>query len=139
MTHLQKWIVNLIDGLDKQVDKKIKMKILESCGRNCISQNFIKKAQSCKNRSKNKDEFLNQLMRIWKHLRREGNNIYVVYERCYCPLVKTYQGKLPATFCNCSLGWIRELFEKCLEKPVKVVLEKSIKKGDNICKFRVHL
>jgi len=139
MTHLQKWIVSLMDGLDTLVDEKTRVKVLENCGRNCLPRSFVKRANACKKDAKNNAEFLDRLSRIWRHLQREGDNFYVVYEKCYCPLVKTYPDKLSASFCNCSRGWIKELFESALESPVDVTLEKSIKQGNDICKFRVCL
>ena len=139
MKHSHKWIRALTESLDTQLDEKTKEKILENCGRNCIPSSFIEKAKALKKNAKDTDDFLDKLGKKWKHLQRNGNNVYVVYEKCYCPLVKDYPEKLSPTFCNCSKGWIKELFESVLEKPITVELEKSIKQGDKICKFNVHL
>jgi len=100
---------------------------------------MIAKVKKTKTNSKDIDEFLVNLSKDWKHLKLDGNKIHVEYEKCYCPLVRDCHEKLSATFCNCSHGWLKELFESALEKPVKVKLEKSIKNGDKICKFRVML
>jgi predicted hydrocarbon binding protein len=134
-----KWIKALTESLDTQLDEKAREKILENCGRNCISSSFVARGKALKKSAKNTDDFLDKLSQKWKHLQRDGNNIYVVYEKCYCPLVKDYPDKLSPTFCNCSKGWIKELFESALEKPITVKLEKSIKQGDKICRFSVHL
>lgn len=100
---------------------------------------MITKARKIKKNSKDLDEFLVKLSKNWKHLKLERKKIYVEYEKCYCPLVRDYHEKLSVTFCNCSRGWLKELFESELEKPVQVKLEKSIKRGDEICRFRVLL
>jgi predicted hydrocarbon binding protein len=139
MKHSHKWIKTLIANLEAELDEKTRAKILENCGRNCIPHTFILKAKACKKDAKNTDEFLDKLSQTWKHLHREDDNIYVTYEKCYCPIVKDYPEKLSSTWCNCSRGWTKELFESTLEKPIDVKLEKSIKQGDNICKFRVKL
>ena len=139
MRHQHKCIKTLIEGLDAQLDEKTKAEILEKCGRACIPRSFIAKAKACKKDAKDMDEFLNNLGQVWKHLHRDGDNLYVIYEKCYCPLVNKDSEKLQRTFCNCSRGWIKELFESVLEKAVQVELEKSIKTGDNTCKFRVRL
>jgi hypothetical protein len=47
MTHLQRWVKTLIDGLDAQVDEETRAEILEACGRACIPRSFIRKAQAC--------------------------------------------------------------------------------------------
>jgi len=137
--HSHKWIRALIESLDTQADEKTKEKILENCGRNCIPRSFIEKVKALKENTKNTDDFLDKLGQTWKHLQRNGDNIHVVYNKCYCPLVKDYSERLSPTFCNCSKGWIKEVFESALEKPIAVELEKSIKQGDRVCKFNVHL
>ena len=37
-----------------------------------------------------------------------------------------------------SRGWIKELFEAILKRPVDVGFEKSIKQGHDVCKLEAH-
>jgi len=134
----EKWISYLIDGLNEHVDEKTRAMILEQCGRQCQSQSFIKKVKDIYEKSDGIDDFLENLGRVYKHLRREGDKIYVVYPKCYCSQVnKIPKGKLSGTYCNCSRGWAKALFEGALSRPVEVVKEKSIINGDSECKFRI--
>lgn len=134
------WITTLMDGLNRNVDKETLAIILEQCGRRCQSPILVKKARDIYLKSKNPEEFLGKLEKICKHLRREGNKIYVVYQQCYCPRVnKIPKGQLPGVYCNCSRGWVKELFEGAMGKPVEVIMEKSIINGDNECRFRIVL
>ena len=136
----EKWIATLVAGMDEHVDKKIRAMILEQCGRQCQSQGFIKKARTIYQRSKSIDEFLEGLGKVYKHLHKEGNKVYIVYPRCYCSQVnKIPKGKLSATYCNCSRGWAKALFEGALGRPVEVKMEKSIINGDDQCEFRIML
>jgi predicted ArsR family transcriptional regulator len=136
----EKWITNLIDGLNENVDEKTIAKMLEQCGRQCQSQNFITKAKEIYKKSKNADDFLEKLGRVYKHLHREGDKVYLMYPKCYCSQVnKIPKGKLSGTYCNCSRGWAKALFEGAIGRPVEVIMEKSIINGDNQCKFRVVL
>jgi len=139
MTHLQRWVGTMLDNLDNNVDKNTRIKILENCGRSCIPSSFIKKARAYKVKSANNDEFLDRLGKIWKHLQYNGKKVYVNYDKCYCPMMKSYKGKLSKSFCNCSRGWIKELFESALDKPVEVALLKSIMQGDKSCRFEVKI
>lgn len=139
MKHSHKWIKTLMESLEELVDEEAKVKVLENCGRNCISRSMIKKAQKCYENAKNIDDFLDKLSQVWRHLQRDKDEVYIVYPKCYCSLVKDYPGKLSPFFCNCSRGWIKELFESALKRPVDVELEKSIRQGDDICRFKVHL
>lgn len=129
-----------MDGLAKNIDEKTLAMVLEKCGRQCQSQGFVKKARSIYQKSNSTEEFLEKLGQIYEHLHVEGNKVYIVYPRCYCSQVnKIPKGKLSGTYCNCSRGWAKALFEGALGKPVEVNMEKSIVNGDDQCKFRIIL
>jgi predicted hydrocarbon binding protein len=132
-----RWVVNLLDVLDREVDEETRVRILESCGRKCIGADVLKKAEAIAKKSKSTEEFLEGLSKVLKHLHVGKDGVFMVYEQCYCPLVKNYRGKLSSSFCNCSVGWVKELFEKALKKPVKVEKVGTIKQGNKQCKFRV--
>jgi len=137
---VEQWVCNLMVGLDEHVDKETLAKVLEHCGKQCQSQSFIKKARSIYEKSKDLNEFLDKFGKVYKHLHREGDNVYIVYPKCYCSIVnKIPPRKLSATFCNCSRGWAKALFEGALKRPVEVTMEKSIKQGDKQCKFKIIL
>jgi len=136
--HSERWIAWLIDAMDENVDEETRAKILEKCGRQCQSENFIKKARKIYEETGSIDEFLDQFGQVYKNLHREGDRVYIIYPKCYCPNVnKIPTGKLSATYCNCSRGWVKALFEGALGRPVEVIMEKSIVKGDEQCRFRV--
>lgn len=143
MKTARRWIKFLLDYLDEYVDEKTRVEMLENCGRNCISSSYVEKAKSCKDKAKDMDDFLSKLSKIWGPLQREGEDVYVVYEKCYCPLgrtlLKDYADSLSSSFCNCGRGWIKELFESALERPVEVKLETSVIQGNAVCKFKVCL
>lgn len=139
MSHLSRWIDSIMLGLDSQIERNEREKILENCGRNCISRSLVRKAQVCRRSAKDMDEFLDRLAKNWSHLQVSGQKIHVVYEKCYCPLLRGYKGTLSETFCNCSRGYVMELFESALQHPVRVTLKRSIRQGDDICRFEVHL
>jgi predicted hydrocarbon binding protein len=129
--------VSLLDALDREVDEQTRVRILESCGRKCIGKGLLRKAEAIAKKSKSTEEFLEGLGKVWKHLHVEKDGVYAVYERCYCPLVKDYEGKLSPSFCNCSVGWTKQLFETALKKSVKVEKIGTIKQGNRQCKFKI--
>jgi predicted hydrocarbon binding protein len=136
----EKWIATLMDGLDKSVDEETLASVLEQCGRQCQSQSFVKKVQGLYKKSKGVDDFLDKLGQVYKHLQREGGKVYIVYPRCYCSQVNKFpKGKLSGTYCNCSRGWAKALFEGALGRPVEVIKKKSIIGGDRECRFEVKL
>lgn len=132
-----KWVADLLDELDRTVDEETRVKILEGCGRKCIGEGMLKKAEAIAEKSESAEEFLEGLGKVWKHLSVSEDGVFVVYDRCYCPLVRGYEGELSASFCNCSVGWIKELFERALKKPVRVEKQGTVKQGDKQCKFKI--
>ena len=81
-------------------------------------------------------------MKTWigeENVKKEENSVRLIYSKCYCPLVQDSEPILSDTFCNCSLGWIKENFETVLQGPVKVKLEDSIMRGGKQCSFFIYL
>jgi hypothetical protein len=136
----EKWLCNLIGGLEGNVDDETLKKVLENCGRKCQTQSMIKKAKTIYEKSKDVDMFLAEFGKTYKHLHREKDVTYLAYPKCYCTRVnKIPQGQMPDIYCNCSVGWAKALFEGALGKPVEITLERSIIAGDSECRFKIGL
>jgi predicted hydrocarbon binding protein len=134
----EKWISTLIGSLDERVDEETRASILEQCGRQCQSESFVKKAKQIYEKSANVSDFIDKFSKVYKHVHRKGGRVYIIYPRCYCSQVnKIPKGRLSGTYCNCSRGWAKALFEGATGKPVEVTMEKSIINGDDECKFRI--
>ena len=58
---------------------------------------------------------------------------------CFCPLIRDGLDETPKTFCNCSAGWPKQIWEGVLERPLKVDIVRSLTKGDDTCEFAIHL
>jgi len=54
---------------------------------------------------------------------------------CACPLVK--QGRTPAAFCRCTLGWQEAVFSALIGKPVTAEIEETVLGGGSRCSFRM--
>jgi len=127
--------LHLMAGLDTHADKSVgtMWQTMPICG-------SVKKARSIYEKSENGGEFIASFGKVYKHLHREGDSVYIVYLKCYCSMVSRIPaGKLSAVYCNCSRGWAKALFEGALKKPVEVTLMKSIKRGDKECRFKIVL
>jgi hypothetical protein len=65
------------------------------------------------------------------------------YYACHCPWarysVKNKDVKIRDTFCNCSAGFHKKAFEVIFEQTLKVDVLESILKGDDFCRFAIHL
>ncbi len=135
----EQWLVDLLKEVDGCVDEERLVSILEHRGRACISNNYIKKAKAAANGARDIDEFLDNLAKAVRTLKREGDEIYIIYPKCYCHKIKGVVGDVSHIYCSCSVGWVKEMFEQALDRPVEVRLEASILRGDKVCRLRVLL
>lgn len=139
MKHTHKWVKALMESLEAEVDEATRERILISCGRACIPRSFVNKARKMWERNPDIDSFLEALGGEWSHLRLEGDKVFAEYEECYCPLVKTYPEAMSPTWCHCSRGWTKELFESALGREVEVEMLDTILQGGERCRFQVFL
>jgi hypothetical protein len=59
---------------------------------------------------------------------------------CLCPMVEAQAaGKIPAFYCLCAAGYVREMHERLLGRPVQVQLVDSVLRGGKRCKFKINL
>lgn len=132
------WILKLMENMDKHLDEKAKIKLLEECGRACAESHAKEEALKHKG---NLEGWLGVLKK-WvgaENIRKEKNVVQVMYSKCLCPLVQDHPSLMSKTYCNCSRGWLKEVFETVMEKPVEVKLEDSIMQGGKHCQFLVFL
>lgn len=62
--------------------------------------------------------------------------------RCFCPIVRAAikaNRTLSATFCNCSAGYTAQFWQSILGQPLRIEVLESVLKGDEVCKFAIHL
>ncbi|HQT92614.1 MAG TPA: DUF6144 family protein, partial [Candidatus Kryptobacter bacterium] len=56
---------------------------------------------------------------------------------CLCPLVESGPEGLSGTYCDCSVGYVREMFRTYTGKAVSVELLESLKRGGRTCRFGI--
>lgn len=134
----QRWVKNLIDSMDAHLNEEAKIRVMEACGRACARGGAIRAAKACQG---DLDKMLSTLKR-WvgkENVRKDEDVVYVVYTKCFCHLVADGPPRLADTYCYCSHGWLKEMFETVVGKPVNVDLTESIKRGGQSCRFAIQL
>ena len=137
---MKKWVRTLMAALNKEVDEKTRIRLMEYCGRTCAEYHkSIETVKKLQRKIKDLDELLaklNQKKGFWcgKWI-KDGKTIYSVCPACGCPLVRAGLFDKSTTFCQCSLGWVKAVFEQALGKPVKVQLAQTKGKGNKVCKY----
>jgi hypothetical protein len=57
---------------------------------------------------------------------------------CLCPMAEAQKaGKISPTYCLCSVGYVKEMHERILGRPVEVELVDSVLRGGKRCDFRL--
>lgn len=141
MKRYEKLLIDMMDGFDTYLEPEKKVLLLEECGRKCIQDRHHKLIQDAKKLYKNSNDlkdFLGKLSKRYESLQVSDQEVAFIWDKCYCPVIgKIPVGKISPTFCNCSRGWVKELLEVAIEKPVEVIIDEAVTKGDNRCKLRV--
>ncbi len=135
---LHNWISNLMKNMEQHLDERSRIGLLEECGRACAKRHAQK--QALKHRG-NLEGWIGT-MKKWvgsDNVQREKSSVRVIYSKCFCPLVQDASPLMSKTYCNCSRGWLKEVFETVVEKPVEVRLEDSIMMGGKQCRFTISL
>ncbi len=135
----ENWITTLMTNMEEQLDKDTRNTLMNSCGRACARRGAVKQmGEPFKGNVKGfVDNFAQYMGKEDNYL--DGDTVHWCYKRCLCELVHEGPDRLPATYCECSKGWVMEMFELVAQKPVKVETLQTIKRGADSCKFIIRL
>jgi hypothetical protein len=134
----EEYIRTLMENMEKTVDPETRVRLMNDCGRACARGGGLYKLAL-----DHKGNLKSFVQAAAERLGRENvrflnaTAIHWSYPRCFCELVAAGPARLPAIYCQCSVGWVLEMFETVLQKPIRVKLVQSIKSGASSCIFRV--
>jgi hypothetical protein len=120
--------------------------LLEHCGRECLRMSDRLEAIAAVKGGLGEKRDAGTLFRAYKkqiyedspHLTMEGDEIVLEYPQCACGMV-TEGGVRDSFLCHCTVGYTKEIFEALFEQPVTVELQKSILRGDDLCRQRIRV
>ena len=136
---MDNWIKELLTNFDEHVDEASKQKILENCGPKCpFSHMPNNKLLELRNHSKDEQDFLDNLSNSW-HLFKENNQYFVIFDKCYCPLVNKDIEHSSKTMCYCTLGSLKFKFKISLGRDVNIEMLKTVLNGDDECRFKINI
>jgi len=133
---VQEWFDGFYAGFNQNIPDSTRQKILQMNGQACARRGATKAAQ---NANGDLEVFLTTLKQ-WvgeQNISRDKNQITIRYEHCYCPIAQNPKIRSLTDFCQCSVGWIEEMFTTATGKPVAVELIASIRNGAKHCEFLV--
>ncbi|HYK89562.1 MAG TPA: DUF6144 family protein [Acidobacteriota bacterium] len=144
-------IRRLMQQLDAKVDPATRQSIMEGCGQACYEGGHGKRSPE-KPTPEQVGKFLDGMR---KYLGPEGvkqtaaeTMIYFNYtgnpqglktsdRYCLCPILEDAPKNISPTYCQCSVGYVREIFERGMGKTARVELNGSILRGGRTCSFTV--
>jgi predicted hydrocarbon binding protein len=69
----------------------------------------------------------------------EDDTLFLIYPQCYCSCVKRINKPVSRTWCYCTLGYTKRMFEHILDHEVDVELIESVKTGGDVCRIKIVL
>ncbi|OFV80163.1 MAG: hypothetical protein A2Y78_08550 [Acidobacteria bacterium RBG_13_68_16] len=143
------WVRRFMNVLDGTLDEETRKKVMVANGTACFREWIASRgrtiapvafeAWAAKVKERPPDD----------SLRVEGNVIYWEYTGsaetggaspegvCLCPMVESKPAGLSRTFCHCSVGYVKELYEQRFARLVKVELLDSVLYGGKRCRFKI--
>jgi predicted hydrocarbon binding protein len=128
----------LIEILGQNLDEPSRKKVWEALGRD-----HAKEDRSLTDKYKGDlPGFLAELKKEWVETAEydaAAGTIRIVDRAtaCSCPLVD--RKLTPPDFCNCTIGWQKEVYSAVVGKPVEATIEESILRGGTRCVFRIQI
>lgn len=134
------WIHSVIRLMDQELPEAYRQRILEQCGRGCAyGCGMVEKLQQANLAGLTPEEVFARLKEpdLFGERISQGEGCFYTYcPECYCPFVNDNLSNIPASYCDCTKGWTKQIFETALGRSVEVEVEASIIRGDSQCRIR---
>lgn len=147
---MKKWMKRFMNQLDQHIDEPTRQALMRSNGKACYREAYGD-SRSFKDGNNHINEFVEKY-RKWtgvpESIRVEGNTIYYEYVGapngvkvadgyCLCCVVEDGPKELSPTYCNCSVGYVTEMFKDITNREVIVTLKESLRSGGKKCRFEI--
>ena len=139
MEFVHKRFATLLGLLNTEMDDEERVKMFEELGRTCSSE-YKETYMKFEN---NLPGFLDEIRGKWvkeANYDKENQTIELIGTKsddCFCPLAK--KSITPESFCECSKGWQKGVFEAITGKKVKATVLESVLRGGERCSFKIQM
>lgn len=153
MKFAQKWVKRFFEIVDQQLDEQTRIKLMQSNGASCAKGAY----GELTNDKPATIEDIDQKIVTWQknlgkeNIYRRDGNVFFNYVGnpkglkisdgyCLCPLIENKPETLSPTYCQCSVGYVKYMFQRFITfKPVQVELLESLRSGGKACRFKIIL
>jgi Family of unknown function (DUF6144) len=143
------WVKRFFDVMDGTLDLESRQKLMMANGKKCFREWIEETKQEIK--PVNFEQWAEKTAKGPKRegLKVEGNVIHFEFTGsaetgkaspegiCLCPMVESKPAGMSATYCLCSLGYVKEMHELRFGRKAEVELLDSVLKGGKRCKFKI--
>lgn len=140
-TFVTNWLTDLFEAMESDLDQETKVKLMAACGKGCFRR-FSFKTDIARDGKGDLDKLLTAYKRnfeVW----REGDTVHVRYgpanQQCFCPVGRYHPARPNDMHCECTRATHQAIFETALERPVKVEVVSSVRRGGPTCHFIAHV
>lgn len=136
---IQKRFAKLLEIMNEQIETDVRDQMLESLGRECAKE-YAGQFETYKN---DLDGFLKKIENKWldgieySDDRKSFTLIGKKTGECFCPFAK--KELTSVDFCNCSIGWQKQVYETISGKPVEATVTESVLGGGERCSYKISI
>lgn len=134
------WVEKISAVLENRFDQKTLKNIRQDCycnenGRLEDTANSLKQLYLSLNRDLFK--FVDTLNKNGADWFIKDNQLYTKMFSCECPMLEAAKISNSLTWCHCTAGYNKKLFEIVFERPVEVEVLQSIRQGFDFCLLKI--
>ncbi len=131
------WVKNTMKRLKDKFDASTVKKIRMNCQCGYAMDEKLALVKELMASSSNLEEFASQEKAKAAGLSYRDGELYLMFPFCPCPMLAEVERLDDDTWCQCTTGYSKVLFEKAFGCEVDVELLKSVKMGDDICLMKI--
>ena len=131
------WVKNTMKRLDEAFNASTVKKIRMNCQCGYGMDEKLAFVEELMAMSSSIEEFGNHEKARAAGLSFNNGELFLMFPFCPCPMLADVKKLETKTWCQCTTGYSKVLFEKAFDCDVDVELLKSIKAGDDICLMKI--
>jgi len=131
------WVKSTMSRLESLFDRPTVKQIRMSCQCGYAMDEKLALVKELIETSSSMEEFANQDKAAANGLSYKDGELFLQFPFCPCPMLAEVDNLDTDTWCQCTTGYSKVLFEKAFGCEVDVELLKSIKMGDDICLMKI--
>jgi hypothetical protein len=131
------WVKSTMSRLENRFDRSSVKRIRMNCQCGYGMDEKLALVKELVESSSNLEEFANLDKAKAAGLSYAKGELYLQFPFCPCPMLADVDKLDTDTWCQCTTGYSKVLFEKAFGCEVAVELLKSVKMGDNICLMKI--